>query len=143
MVRATFALLLMCLPLAARAADDGRVQYLESEVRELKRQVMALTRRVDDATTRPDRPGALSSRPDANAAGSSTSWVDAAKWRRLAPGMSELEVVSLLGPPTSMREVEGARVLFYAMEIGASGFLGGSVRFRDRAVSEIQVPVLQ
>jgi len=42
-----------------------------------------------------------------------------------------------------MREVEGARVLFYAMELGASGFLGGSVKFRDRAVIEVQQPVLQ
>jgi hypothetical protein len=142
--RVTFASLLMLLPFAARAADDGRVMYLESEVRELKRQVMALTRRVDDATTRPDRlTGPAASRPESGAVGSSTSWVDAAKWRKLNSGMSELEVVTLLGPPTSMREVDGARVLFYAMEIGASGFLGGSVKFRDRAVSEIQVPVLQ
>lgn len=144
MVRATFALLLMCLPFAARAADDGRVQYLESEVRELKRQVMALTRRIDDATTRPDRlTGATPSRPASGVAGTSTSWVDATKWRKLGRGMSELDVVGLLGPPTSMREMDGARVLFYAMEIGASGFLGGSVKFRDRAVTEVQVPVLQ
>ena len=73
----------------------------------------------------------------------STSWVDAGRWRKLEAGMSELEVVSLLGPPTSMRDVEGARVLFYAMELGASGFLGGSVKFRNRAVIEVQQPVLQ
>jgi hypothetical protein len=144
MIRAMSVSLLMLLPLATRAADDGRVMYLESEVRELKRQVMALTRRVDDATTRPDRlTGTGDSRADSGAAATSTSWVDATKWRKLKTGMSELEVVALLGPPTSMREVDGARVLFYAMELGASGFLGGSVRFRERAVSEIQVPVLQ
>ena len=52
-------------------------------------------------------------------------------------------VVSLLGPPTSMREESGARVLFYALEIGTSGFLGGSVTFRNRAVAEVKTPVLQ
>ena len=77
-------------------------------------------------------------RPDAP-----DQWLDAGKWRQLKQGMSELDVVSLLGPPTSMREVDGARLLFYALEIGASGFLGGSVRFRERAVSEIRTPVLQ
>ncbi|HUQ10427.1 MAG TPA: hypothetical protein VM146_08935 [Steroidobacteraceae bacterium] len=144
MVRVTFVSLLMCVAAAAHAADDGQVRYLESEVRELKRQVMALTRRVDDATTHPDR---LISRPasrtDAASGDASTTWLDAARWRKVSTGMSELEIVSLLGPPTSMRNVDGDRVLFYAMEIGASGFLGGSVKFRDRAVREIQVPVLQ
>ena len=138
--------LLLCsaLPLAADAADDGRVTFLEQEVRELKRQVMALTRRLDDATTRPERLAAPERKPSPSAiSGSSTAWVDADKWRKLRPGMTELEVVGLLGPPTSMREVGGEHVLFYALEIGAAAFLGGSVKFRDRAVTEIQQPVLQ
>jgi hypothetical protein len=42
-----------------------------------------------------------------------------------------------------MREEEGARVLLYAMEVGASGFLGGSVTLRERAVVEVRQPVLQ
>ena len=126
------------------AADDGRVSFLEQEVRNLQRQMMSLTRRVDDLGARPSsaterldppRARALPDAPD--------QWLDAGKWRQLKQGMSELDVVSLLGPPTSMREVDGARVLFYALEIGASGFLGGSVRFRERAVSEIRTPVLQ
>ena len=70
-------------------------------------------------------------------------WIDGAKWRRLQPGMSELEVIELLGAPTSMREEGGARVLLYALEIGTSGFLGGSVTLRDRVVSEVRQPALQ
>ncbi len=73
---------------------------------------------------------------------SSDAWIDAAKWKKVRVGMSELEVVGLLGAPTSMREVDGARVLFYALEIGASGFLGGSVKLRDRVVSEVLTPAL-
>jgi hypothetical protein len=136
-------LLLGALPPLARAADDGRVSYLEQEVRELKRQVMALTRRLDDATTRPSRwvPPDRSA-ASSEATGASREWVDADKWRRLRPGMNELEVISLLGPPTSMREDGADHVLFYALEIGASGFLGGSVKFRDGAVTEIQLPAL-
>lgn len=57
--------------------------------------------------------------------------------------MSELEVIGTLGPPTSMRDEGGARVLLYAMEIGSTGYLGGSVTLRDRAVSEVRQPVLQ
>ena len=76
-------------------------------------------------------------------AATSDEWIDAAKWARVKPGMSELEAITLLGPPTSMREENGARVLYYALEIGASGFLGGSVTLRDRVVSEVRTPQLQ
>jgi hypothetical protein len=70
-------------------------------------------------------------------------WVDPALWKRLRTGMSELDVISTLGPPTSMRDEDGARVLFYAMEIGPADFLGGSVKLRDRSVVEVRQPSLQ
>jgi hypothetical protein len=57
--------------------------------------------------------------------------------------MTELEVIGLLGPPTSMRAQSDERVLLYALEIGTSGFLGGSVTLRDRSVTEVQKPVLR
>jgi len=34
-------------------------------------------------------------------------------------------------------------VLLYALEIGSSGFLGGSVTLRDRTVAEVRPPTLQ
>jgi hypothetical protein len=58
-------------------------------------------------------------------------------------GMSELEVINILGPPTSMRQEGDAHVLLYAMEIGSANFLGGSVEFRDKAVSAINKPTLK
>jgi hypothetical protein len=141
--------LLLMLPLSASAADDTRVSFLEQEVRNLQRQVQALSRQVDDLRTRPDRvelPSSVS--PGAPPAGAASAnslprWVDAALWKRLRTGMSELEVIGALGPPTSMREESGAKVLLYAMEIGSTGFLGGSVKLRDRAVVEVRQPSLQ
>ena len=137
-------LALLILPLTATAADDPRLSFLEQEVRNLQRQVQALSRQVDELKTRPDRPGAQTSvRPATAPVGSAPQWVDASRWRRLRPGMSELEVISALGPPTTMREEGGARVLFYAMEIGETGFLRGSVKLRERAVVEILQPTLE
>jgi hypothetical protein len=130
-------------PVTAYAADDHRVSFLEREVRDLRNQVLALTRRVDEATTRPIRPGTRPAPAAVNPSRDSDKWVDAKKWAALRPGMSELEVISALGKPTSMRDEDGARVMFYALEIGASGFLGGSVWFRDRVVSEVRAPSLQ
>jgi hypothetical protein len=57
--------------------------------------------------------------------------------------MGELEVIGILGPPTSMRQEGETRVLLYAMEIGSTGFVGGSVELRDRKVSEVLKPVLR
>lgn len=142
MVRLLCALLM--LPLAASAADDPRVSFLEQEVRNLQRQLAVLSRQVDGLTTQPNRPASQPPAPrGATPAADSPPWLNAAKWRALRPGMSELEVLGALGPPTSMREEGGARVLLYAMEIGASGFLGGSVTLRDRTVAEVRQPALQ
>jgi prefoldin subunit 5 len=137
-------LALALVPLTSWAADDHRVRFLEQEVRNLQRQVQALTRQVEMLTTRPARlEGRSSPVSDAASAPDSDVWLDAGKWQALKPGMSELEVIEALGPPTSMREEDGSRVLFYAMEIGASGFLSGSVTLRDRVVASVHTPQLQ
>ena len=135
--------LLICMPLAATAAEEGRVSYLEQEVRDLHRQLDALSRQVDLLRTRPARLGSDAPSAPKESPADPALWIDAAKWKRLRTGMSELEVIESLGSPTSMREERGARLLFYALEIGSSGFLGGSVTLRNRAVVEVHPPVLQ
>jgi len=129
------------------AADDFKVMKLEQDVRNLERQVQDLQRQLADLQQR-NRPGldtrvpAPSAAPAANASG---QWLDAANWKRIRPGMAELEVISLLGPPTSLRGAPDSpsRTLMYAMEIGSSGFLSGSVQLRDRVVVEVSPPVLR
>jgi len=134
---------LFFLPLFAHATDEGRISFLEQEVRNLQRQVQALSRQVDELRTRPDRPDAHANLNQAAPVVASTDWVDAAKWKRVRTGMSEIEVIGTLGPPTSMREEDGARVLLYAMEVGPTGFLGGSVTFRDHKVVQVLQPTLR
>jgi hypothetical protein len=143
MKRALFVMMLACTPVLAAAADDLKVAQLEQDVRDLKRQVQALARQLDEIRNRPASPPArVGQSPDAKPT-SHDAWVDAAKWQRLRIGMTELEIVGLLGPPTSMRDENGARLLLYAMEIGASGYLSGSVSLRDRVVVSIQKPELK
>ena len=133
---------------SVHAQDDAnyRVMKLEQDVRNLERQVQTLTRQLDELKQQSLRAGdrsALSTRSSTAPATSSTAWVEAARWDRVRAGMSELEVINILGPPTSMRQEGEARVLLYAMEIGSSNFLGGSVEFRDKAVSAINKPTLK
>ena len=141
-------LALLLLVQGALAADDDtyRLMKLEQDVRNLERQVQTLTRQLDDLRQQQSRAGDHTASPrssNAPAGVSSTAWLEAGRWDRIRTGMSELEVIGVLGPPTSMREEDGARVLLYAMEIGSSGFLGGSVEFRDRAVTAVNKPVLR
>lgn len=141
--------LLLLLGQGALAAEDDtyRLMKVEQDVRTLEREVQTLTRQLDELKQQQSRAGDRSSpaarSSNASAATSSTAWLEAARWDRVRTGMSELEVIGVLGAPTSMREENGARVLLYAMEIGSSAFLGGSVEFRDRAVTAVNKPVLK
>ena len=136
--------LLVLLPSVTPAADDARVTRLEQDVRSLQRDLQNLSRQIDQLRLQTSRPGTEGRLPPPPPpVTDSSGWLDAAKWKKLRPGMSELEVISLLGVPTSTRERDGARELFYAMEIGSSAFLGGSVVLRDRRVVEVQAPTLK
>jgi hypothetical protein len=139
------AVLLACAWLAApAAAQDPRVNFLEQEVRNLQRQVQALTRQVEDLRRQMNRPPANSPRAAAPASSEDLPrWMDAGKWRGLKTGMSEFDVISALGPPSSVRDADGSRVLLYALEIGGTAFLGGSVTLRDRSVTDIHEPELK
>jgi len=145
MVRLPLLAMLSLIPTAAIAADETRISFLEQEVRNLQRQVQTLSRQMDELRTRPDRlelqiPKAGSATGAAPAG--LPRWVDVSLWRRIKPGMSELEVISSLGRPSSMREDSGTHMLLYALEIG-SGFLGGSVILKDHIVVEVRQPTLQ
>jgi seryl-tRNA synthetase len=142
------ALLVVLVSFSAVAAEDDtyRLMKVEQDVRNLERQVQTLTRELDDLRQQQSRAGSQlpSARSSSAPAGaSSTAWLEATRWERIRTGMSELEVIGVLGPPTSMRQDGDTRVLLYAMEIGSTGFLGGSVEFRDRAVTAVNKPVLK
>lgn len=143
-MRSVIAASLLCSSTLTVAADDLTVAQLEQDVRELQRQVQMLSRQIDAQRMQAALPGSGSTqRSSTPVIGVTPAWIDAARWQKLTTGMSELEVIATLGPPTSMRTEEGQRVLLYALEIGSSGFLSGSVTLRDRAVVRIQKPALQ
>lgn len=144
-----FAMLALALVLVsaahAQAEDPFRVIKLEQDMRNLERQVQTLQRQLDEVRAQLGRSGDRVARPSSAgpATPGSSAWLNAANWERVRTGMSELEVISLLGPPSSMRQDDQTRVLLYAMEIGSSGFLSGTVSLRDRAVTEVSRPVLK
>ena len=146
MLRIATALLftLVCRP--GVAADDFKVIKLEQDVINLQRRVDELSRQLDQLRQRSAVSG--TSRSMAEGPGPTAEapprWLSAANWQRVHPGMSELEVIEILGPPASVRtNSPDARTLLYAMELGPSAFLGGSVAFAAGQVVDLQVPVLK
>lgn len=138
-------LLAACTLLAG--ADDYKLMKVEQDVRNLERQVQELSRQIADLQQRGSRAQDRTATVERTAPlpPGSPQWLDIENWNRLRVGMSEMEVISALGPPTSMRGDPGSdsRTLLYAMEIGSSGFLSGSVQLKDRRVAELQKPVLK
>lgn len=136
------------------AQDGARIARLEQEVRQLQRELSLLSQRMNQMNQRADSvppyvappAPAVAPRPGAPADAPQTAlprWVNAERWRNVRTGMSELEVISELGVPTSSRGTDVDRVLLYALELGAATFVSGSVTFRNRVVTEVETPVLK
>ena len=142
--------LLLAVSLPGVAADDFKVIELEQDVIELERRVDALARDVEQLQQRgPERAmpqSAAAAGADCPAAQPcSPPWLSVSSWERIRPGMSEFEVIGILGPPSSVRGAADSptRMLMYAMEIGSNAFLAGRVDLEDRRVKAVQTPVLK
>jgi hypothetical protein len=129
------------------AAEDFRVMKLEQDVRTLEREVQTLQRLVNELQLRARRTeptfelDATRTEPSIE---SDRAWLKAAAWNRVRTGMSELEVIEILGKPTALRpDSSNRRALLYTLEIGATSFLTGSVVFDDGKVIEIQRPTIR
>lgn len=130
-------------------ADALKISQLEQDVRELKRQTDQQARRIDNLESEIERSRATLApgpeRSGARAAVTQPTWLQIANWDRLKPGMTELEAIQLLGPPSTLRKAAAGdtQTLLYALEIGVGSFLVGSVTLIDKRVSEVIKPALQ
>ena len=71
-----------------------------------------------------------------------SGWMQEANWSRVRNGMSELQVIGILGPPTSAETtVSGFRTLYYRGPIAGSGFVSGNVKLNDDRVWQTNKPV--
>lgn len=137
--------LALTLPLTT-LADDIRLQQLESEVTRLRREVEEQARRIDqlersarEATLSQSTPGQPRRSDD------SPAWLVTTNWDRIRPGMKELDVIALLGRPTSVRIDAAGKVhtFLYALELGPKAFLSGNVRLDDSGVVDVAKPTLR
>jgi len=150
MARAVAAVALAACIATADAQDATRIEQMRQDILELQRAVRDQSRRIDTLERQlanahvapPARTGPSSAAPGPPG---SDKWLAPANWDRVRVGMTEQQVLDVLGYPTSVRtETPGAaRTLFYTMQVGATGFLSGRVVMSDQRVSEVQKPVLR
>ena len=139
-----FIFMLLVFASTALHAEDFKIIKLEQDVRNLERQVQDLSRQLGELRRHTHTSGTKSVVPEPAVERTDTDWLAVDHWKQIRPGMSELEVIDLLGPPTSLRgDASSGRTLLYAMEIGSSGFLSGSVRLKERKVVEVEIPTLR
>lgn len=142
------AALLGAIPIG-HAQDALRIRQLESEVQRLDREIQAQARRIDqlEQSARSASAGPLPVPPSLrqSAADNSPAWLLGASWDKVRPGMKELDVIALLGRPTSVRTDEDGKThtLLYALELGSNAVLAGNVELTESGVVAINRPVLR
>ncbi|MGQ0833619.1 MAG: hypothetical protein ACT4O5_01640 [Gammaproteobacteria bacterium] len=134
---------------AAVDAEDVRVEQLRQDVAELNRVVREQARKIESlereiarlkSAATPGRPRSAKDGADVG----ELAWVSSGPWRKLRPGMSESEVIALLGPPTAVRgDGEASKTLLYTLELEGTGFLSGSVELGSGQVREVREPQLR
>lgn len=153
--RLSIMVLWLCIAPPAPGQVTQQVNRLEQDVRDLRRELDMQRRRIEEleraAATGARPPRAAGARAGTSgaspgpAAPAAAQWLSAASWEKVRPGLSELEVVALLGQPTSMRASDDGqrRTLFYALEIGSAGYLAGNVVLEAGRVTAVEIPRLR
>jgi hypothetical protein len=122
--------------LKATVADQGRriAELEKSPIGQLNSTIADQARRIAslEKTVRVLQPGAgPAPKPD---------WHAALNWALIRNGMSEKQVVDLLGPPTRVQSVVDVRTLYYQPDQKSLSVLHGSVTLRDDRVTASDAP---
>jgi len=134
-------LLYLALPLTAMAqAPDPRLDELRKEAAQLKITIADQERRIAELE-RMVKALQLVAAPVVTAIPAPMPpWHLAPNWIRVKPGMSEAQVVEILGPPTSVDSIVDVRTLFYQPNSHATTSLDGTVTLTDDRVTALAPP---
>jgi len=135
-------LLLAMSAIATAQARDPRVDELTKETAQLKQRITDQDARIAElekavkflqSAAAPQKPEPIP--------GPTPAWHRPASWNLIKTGMSEAQVVSVLGPPTSVDSSIDQRTLIYAPDSRSTSTLKGSVTLIDDRVSAMTPPV--
>ena len=129
----------------ALADDASRISTLESTVQQLRIRIDEQSRRIERLEAELNgRKGVPSIKPlptskreahAPQAAAGKQPWHVPEAWARVTKGMTQAQVIGILGPPTAVESLDTFTTLFYR-----SGSLNGLVNLREDRVVAINRP---
>lgn len=123
------------------AKDASRIQQLEKDIAVLKRTVVEQSKRIEALERQlPPAASAPSRSPSKQSDSTRRGWNNPASWSRVKYGMSQSQVVSILGQPTSIEDMGSVRTLFYRGEVNGR-LVSGNVRLADDRALVVNAPV--
>ena len=127
-------------PIASAQAHDSRLDQLEQETAQLKATVAEQGRRITDLeNTIKALQAALIPTPKPIPP-PTPPWYEPSNWTLIRAGMSEAEVVGILGPPSGVEAETDVRTLLYETGSSDTRSLHGSVTLVDDRVTAAQPP---
>jgi hypothetical protein len=129
-------------PCAPQPDQQPGLDTARAEIAAIKRVQAEQDRRIADLEAMLTKLAGQTGRVTTAPQSGTTPWKTPSNWDRIIYGMSQAQVVAILGQPTSVENL-GAPLnymtLFYRGEVPGSGFVSGNVKFTDDRVDYLGV----
>jgi hypothetical protein len=134
-------LLYLNLPLSAMTeARDAQIDELKKETAQLKVMIAAQERRIAELEKTVKALQAVAAPMPTPIPSPTPPWHRASNWTLIKKGMSEAQVVEILGPPTRVDSSIDVRTLVYEPDSNSTSTLLGSVTLTDDRVTAAKPP---
>ena len=134
-------LLLLVCGIATAQTRDPRVDELTKETAQLKRRITDQEARIAELEKAVKFLQSAAAPMPTPIPSETPPWHRPANWSLIKTGMSEAQVVGILGPPTSVDSSIDKRTLLYTPDMKSTSPLKGSVTLIDDRVSAMAPPV--
>lgn len=133
--------LLLNLPLTAMAqARAPQIDELKKETAQLKTMIADQERRIAALEKMVKALQAVAAPVPTAIPAPAPPWHQASNWILIKKGMSEAQVVEILGPPTSVDSSIDVRTLLYQPDSRSTSTLNGSVTLTDDRLTAAKPP---
>jgi len=135
----------MTLPLVAQAqtqspSRESQLDELKKETAQLKALLAEEGRRIAELEKVVKALQAATNPAPAPIPSPTPQWQSASNWRQIKKGMSEAQVVDILGPPTRVDASIDVRTLVYQPDSRSTLTINGSVTLTDDRVTAMKPP---
>jgi len=131
--------IVLCLGVTSTTAwadDFARIRQLEDDVKLLKQSIVKQGNRIDTL----ERSLSNYNKNLPTESDTSDGWHNLINWQSIKHGMSERQVISILGQSTSSIGLLPIRTIYYRGKVNGS-FVTGNIVFDDGRVMAVSIPM--